>query len=184
LACWWGAASSQCRCADIPGTDAILRIETLACGDVRLQNMIQQAEESVSCSQYVLTATGARIAIDYGPARYDIVSQPVRRAEDCAAAEINARFAHGRGFCSVRRGWRLPRLFGLPFRVARRIFPAIVSGVPGYIHVASHGWHVMAGGRRTYEHGNAILQVTLLKCYRFFSDRINCRFGVVDVFGS
>lgn len=149
--------------ADIPGPEATLAVETLECGDIHLQEMSLQAEESPSSNQYVLSATESRIDIDYAPARYDIVSQPMRRVEDRTAAELNARFRANadlvpfagagayRGFTDFRSVW-LDEYY-------RQLF----SGVPGYTHVAPKGWHAMAGGRWSYVPGSAILQVTLLQ---------------------
>jgi len=154
------AAASQ---AEIPGPEATLAVETLECGDIRLQEMNLQAEESPSSNQYVLSATEGRIDIDYAPARYDIVSQPVHRVEDRTAAELNARFSTSadlvpfagvggyRGFTDFRSVW-LDEYY-------RQLF----TGVPGYAHVAPQGWHAMAGGRWSYVPGSAILQLTLVQ---------------------
>ena len=157
-----GFATASSR-AGIPGPEATLAVETLECGDIRLQEMNLQAAESPSSNQYVLSATESRIDIDYAPARYDIVSQPEHRVEDRTAAELNARFSTSadlvpfggvggyRGFTDFRSVW-LDEYY-------RQLF----TGVPGYAHVAPQGWHAMAGGRWSYVPGSAILQLTLVQ---------------------
>jgi hypothetical protein len=149
--------------AGSPGTEAALTVETLGSSDIHLQEMNLQAEVSPSGNQYVFSATESRIDIDYAPARYDIVSQPVRRVEDRTAAELNARFRTNadwvpfagagayRGFTDFRSVW-LDEYYGQLF-----------SGVRGYSRVDPQGWHAMAGGRWSYVPGSAILQLTLLQ---------------------
>ena len=149
--------------AGLPGTEATLAVEALECGDIRLREMNLQADRSSSRHQYVLSVTAGRIDIDYGPARYDILSQPVRRVEERAAAELTMRFrtdadfiplAGGdgyRGFADFRSVW-LDEYYRQSF-----------SGVPGYAPASPHGWSVFAGGRWSYMPGAAILQGTLVQ---------------------
>jgi hypothetical protein len=156
----FGAASAR---ADMPGTEAVLAVETLGAGDIHLQEANLQSVESQSGYQYAVSATEGGIDVDYVPARSDIVTQPMHRVEDRTAAELTARFSPNadlvpfagagayRGFMDYRSVW-LDEYY-------RQLF----SGVPGYSHVAPQGWHAMAGGRWSYVPGTAILQVTVLQ---------------------
>ena len=157
-----GFATASMR-ADSPGPEAALTVETLGCSDLHLEELNLQAADSLSNNQYVFSATEGRIDIDYAPAQYDIVSQPVHRVEDRTAAELNARFSTNsvwvpfagaggyRGFTDFRSVW-LDEYYGQLF-----------SGVPGYVRVTPQGWHVTAGGRWSYLHGCGILQATLVQ---------------------
>ena len=155
-----GVASAR---AAMPGTEAAIAVETLACGDIRLREMNLQADRSSPRHQYVLAVTAGRIDIDYGPARYDILSQPVRRVEERTAAELTARFRTDtdlsslagiggyRGFTDFRSVW-LDEYY-------RQLF----AGVPGYARATPQGWHALAGGRWSYLPGSAILQGTVVR---------------------
>ena len=149
--------------AGMPGTEATLAGEALECGDIRLRELNLQADRSLPRCQYVFSATASRIDIDYGPAQYDILSQPVRRVEDRTAAELTARFrtdadfipfAGGGGYCGFtdfRSVW------------LDEYYRQLYAGVPGYAHASPHGWHALAGGRWSYVPGCAILQGTLVR---------------------
>ena len=149
--------------AGMPGTEATLAVEALDSGDVHLRELNLQADQSLPRCPYVFSATTSRIDIDYGPARYDILSQPMRRVEERTAAELTMRFrpdadfipfAGGggdRGFTDFRSVW-LDEYY-------RQLF----AGVPGYAPALPHGWHALAGGRWSYLPGSAILQGTLVR---------------------
>jgi hypothetical protein len=149
--------------ADMSGAEAIVGVETLNSGDIRLEDIILQGEQSLSTSQFLFSATTSRIQIDYTPAPEDFVSQPMRRVEDCSAAELTVRFNTNtdfspfavvggyRGFTDYRSVW-LDEYY-------RQLF----AGVPGYTRVTPQGWHAIVGGRWSYVPGTAILKVSILQ---------------------
>lgn len=157
-----GVGTATIRAA-MPGAEGAIAVEILESRDVRLREMNIQADRSQSHRQYVLSATGSWIDIDYGPARYDILSRPVHRVEKRTAADLTVRFRTDadfswfaglggyRGFTDFRSAW-LDEYY-------RQLF----TGVPGYTVASPQGWHALAGGRWAYVPGSAILQCTLVR---------------------
>jgi len=160
-------ALSICAAASISaartGAEATVAVESMTCADIHLQEANLQTVASPPGSQYVLSGTEGRIAVDYAPAPYDIVSQPADRVENRTAADFTARFCTDADWCpfggaGVYRGFTDYRSLWLD-EYYRQLF----SGVPGYVRVNPQGWHVLAGGRWTYVPGSGILQLTMLQ---------------------
>lgn len=149
--------------ADLTGADAVLGVDSLDSRDIRLQEIDLQGDQSVSNSQFLISATASRIQIDYSPAPEDFVSQSAHRIECCRAAEMTARFNNNavlspflvaggyHGFTDFRSVW-LDEYY-------RQLF----AGVPGYSKVRPQGWHALAGSRWSYVPGTAVLQCSLLQ---------------------
>ena len=129
---------------------ATVEADVLESSDIRLGEVSVQADQDASHDQYELSATQDRIDIDYSPAKFDFVSQPVHRIENSTDLSLTSRFETDsnfspmvvvggyRGFTDYRSVW-LDEFY-------RQYF----EDVPGYVHVLPHGWNAMAGGRWTY----------------------------------
>ncbi len=145
------------------GTEAVIAVENLNSGDVRLQSANLSADGSPPTRQFVLSATSDRIGIDYGPARYDILSEPVTRTENRTAGELTARFRTDKDFSTFTgagayRGYTDFRSVWL-----NEYYRQFFEGVPGYAAASPRGWHALAGGRWAYVPGSVILQGTVVR---------------------
>lgn len=145
------------------GTEVIAAAERLASDDVRLQTASLSADWSPPTRQFVLSVTRDRIGIDYGPARYDILSQPVTRAENRTAGELTARFRTDKDFSTFAgagayRGYTDFRSVWL-----HEYYRQLFEGLPGYAPASPRGWHALLGGRWSYVPGSANLQGTVVR---------------------
>jgi hypothetical protein len=111
----------------------------------------------------VLSVTTDRIGIDYGPARYDILSEAVTRTEARTAADLTMRFRTDKDF-SPFAGFGGYRGF-TDFRSVwlNEYYRQLFEGVPGYAAASPRGWHALAGGRWAYVPGSGILQGTVVR---------------------
>lgn len=162
-ACLLGGAGASPIRAEAGGAEAVVAVERLGSEDIRLQTVNVSADWSPARRQFVFSATSERIAVDYAPAKFDILSLPASRAEQRSAAELTMRFrtdaevgwfagAGGyRGFTDFRSVW------------LNEYYRQLFEGVPGYVSAGPRGWHALTGGRWAYVPGSAILQATVVR---------------------